>query len=1008
MIKTASTRGKAETKKELKKEKEGIFEKAYQSLNAAQRLAVDSIEGPVMVIAGPGTGKTQVLSLRAANILKKTQMRPSNILCLTFSVSGATAMRERLRSIIGADAYGITITTIHGFCNDLIQNHPAVFHDFLSLEQVSDVGRYQLLNKIVDQLPAGSELIYPKDRYMRTGDILHRISEVKREGISMDRLREIVGLYQAEMSGKSRDGTKAHEKNLRLAKQYEEFVHVYQRYETELHESGRYDFDDMILYAIRALEEEEWLLVSLQERYQYVLVDEYQDTNGSQNRVIELLTSFTEGVNQLPNVFVVGDDDQAIYRFQGANIANMMHFKNRFPAAPVITLTESYRSTQEVLDASMKLIGHNEERLVNSIQGIEKKMTSSATIEHGPVPELIRPPSDAIEPFAIAERIQEFMKAGIPPEEIAVLVRTNRELEILHQVLEALQIPVQLAGKLNALLHPHVRTCITLLQAIMRPEDDHLLASALAAECFDCSIADLGKLLALQRERNDTHRESDKGYLPLIHLLSELEKNRDEWGIQKPDALLHARDCILSLSLNRDTLTITELLEKLFALSGLVSNDPKKIDPLELTALQAFFNFVKNRAHEDLSFDLPSLMADLRYRERYGLHLTYDMPHLRDHAVQLMTAHGAKGLEFTVVFLTNFREKQWGDRRKLTGLSLPEHLLFSSNDDNNNEDERRLAYVAWTRAKEYLIVSCPERVTMHEREQAVAPSLFFTEGGTLTEKNVELRTPEKAQTILLPTIDLDRDEALKTYLHRKLETYRLSVSSLNKFLVDPLLFLREDLLMLPQARDPITAYGIAVHSALLEWGRHKEEGFALSDILHVFEDAINEKEVLTKVQKMDLLDLGTKALTRYYEDRLSQERTMIYALEKTITAHFDDIPLTGKVDRLDLYHATGSHLHVIDYKTGSPKTERQAKEDRNGDLYRQLVFYKLLIESSAQTAGFTAEELSLEFIGERNEEPKRLTFSIPSSDISELKDLIKRVWQKIQNLDFTLLALDTL
>ncbi len=987
----------------VKQEKVSIssFDASYAALNASQKKAVDFIEGPVMVIAGPGTGKTQVLSLRAANILKRTQMRPSNILCLTFSVSGATAMRERLRSIIGSDAYGITITTIHGFCHDLIQSHPAVFHDFLSLEHISDVGRYQLLNKILDQLPVGSELIYPKDRYMRTADILQRISEVKREGISMDRLEDVSRLYKNEMATKSREGTKAHERNLRMAKQFQEFIEIFYQYQTALTESQRYDFDDMILYAIRALEEEEWLRASLQERYQYILVDEYQDTNGAQNRVIELLSTPPEGVLQAPNIFVVGDDDQAIYRFQGANIANMMQFHARFPDSPVITLTQSYRSSQEILDASMHLIEHNEERLVRTIPGIEKKMVSSAIIEHGPMPELLRPVSDLTEPFVLAERIQEFLKAGISPEEIAVLVRTNRELETLHTVLKGFNIPVQRAGKLDVLAHSSVRSCITLLQAIMRRDDDHLYSSALALPCFGCSMADLGTLLALQRERNDTFKKEGKAYRPLIDVCAELEVKQEEWGITNAQALLRTRDIILSLSLNRETLTLPDLLESTLHQSGLIPEDPLTIDPLDLAALQAFFSFVKNRCHENLSFDLPSLMADLSYRERYGIALTYDVPHLLDTAVQLMTAHGAKGLEFTVVFLMNFREKHWGKRRKLTGLSLPEHLLFASHDDENDEDERRLAYVAWTRAKKYLIFSCPERVTMNEREQSVAPSVFFAEAGSLPERAATLTSSDRVSTLLLPTFDVHGDEHLRTFLRRRLETYRLSVSSLNKFLADPLLFLREDLLMLPQARDPITAYGIAVHSALLEWGKHVAEGFSREDLLRVFHEAINEKEVLTSVQKMDLLDLGTKALTRYYDERLSQERPIISALEKSLTTHYEDIPLTGKLDRIDLYHETGSHVHIIDYKTGSPKTEKQVKEDRNGDLYRQLVFYKLLTDLSPQFAGYTAEELSLEFIGERSEEPRRLTFSIPVQDIHDLQELIKKVWQKIQALDFT-------
>ena len=249
------------------------FDRELAKLNAEQRRAVETIEGPVMVIAGPGTGKTQVLAMRVAQILRKTQAKPRNILCLTFSTSGATAMRERLRSLIGADAYGVTVSTIHGYCNDLIASHPNVFEDWAAKEQISDVERYRELNKIIDQFLPDLKLVNMKSPYSRSSEILSAISTLKREGKSdPEELRSVVREYEKEMQGKSKPETKQHEKNLSAARKFKEFIEIFIAYQQMLRDTGRYDYDDMILNVIAALKEHDEMLASEQERFLYFLL----------------------------------------------------------------------------------------------------------------------------------------------------------------------------------------------------------------------------------------------------------------------------------------------------------------------------------------------------------------------------------------------------------------------------------------------------------------------------------------------------------------------------------------------------------------------------------------------------------------------------------------------------------------------------------------------------------------------------------------------------------------
>ncbi len=985
-----------------------VLQDAFSALNPEQKTAVDTTEGPLLVLAGPGTGKTQVVALRVANILKTAQMRPSNILCLTFSVSGATAMRERLRGYIGPDAYGVTITTFHGFCNDLIQRHPEVFHDFSELSQISDVERYRLVNRLIDDLPMDAAIVNPKDRYGRTADILSRISETKREGVTIERLASASKTYAQEMQDKSRPGTKAHERNLKLSRQFDEFIELFDAYNRTLREKALYDYEDMILFVIRALKEEDWLLASLQERFQYVLVDEFQDTNGSQNEIVELLTTFAEGVRQAPNICVVGDDDQAIYRFQGANVTNMIRFRERFPDAKVVTLTKSYRSTQEILDAAKAVITHNTERLTAVFPDIQKDLTSARKDPHGPSPILLRPVSDAVEHFAIAEQIEGLREEGIPIGEIAVFTRTNGELFDLQKILLGRGIPVQLTGKLNLLWHSKVLQVIAMLRAIHKPLEDRLLADSIACVIFGCHPADLGKIWSYQREQTYLRYEEKRPKLALYDVLADIETIGPELHLTDLPTIVKTRDLLFSLIERKASMTLLEMFDTLLHASGMLPNDIGDTAPLDLVALQEFYEHVKLRAHEVRNYMLEDLLSDLDYRIKYNIALTYAIPHIIDEGIQLMTAHGSKGREFEAVIIANFREKHWDHKRGKAKLALPDHLIFGVTDDETLQDERRLTYVALTRAKKQLLLSCPMKVTRGEREQDVSPSQFFSEAGVLPEKKYELKDATRASILLVSDFQTNIDDEMRTFLRKKLETYELSVTALNTFLEDPYRFLWEDLLMLPRSKDPTLAYGTAVHDALYQWGMHAKQGgnVTTEQLLEAFKKSLAE-EVITDRDRALWQSIGERALPIYAEQYL-REIPLIMGLERKVTAHVKEIPLKGLIDRIDLYNPDGKFLHIVDYKTGRPKTEKLVREERGGAMIRQLTFYKLLIERSPAFSGYEVKETTLHFIGDRDNPPSSLTITVTPQEVRQLEDLIQVVWNKIINLDFTSVDLSVL
>ena len=371
-----------------KLEQAKAFEAVYESLNEQQKVAVNSIEGPVMVIAGPGTGKTQILGARIGKILLETDTAPENILCLTYTDAGAIAMRKRLVSMIGTSAYKVNISTFHSFCNDIIQDNLSLF-DKTNLDAISELEKIELLKKLIDGFDKTNPLKrYRGDIYFEMSNLAKLFSAMKKEGWKPSFLIEKVDDYIKEIpfrdafiykrkykqfeAGALKQGLVDNEleKMAKLKAAIESFD-VYQKL---MKDRNRYDFEDMINWVINAFKENKNLLAQYQERFLYILVDEFQDTSGTQNELVQLLVNYWDQ----PNLFVVGDDDQSIFRFQGANVENMLHFQNQYAQDMLtIVLENNYRSTQPILDASTIVINNNQERLVNKIEGLEKKLIAA-------------------------------------------------------------------------------------------------------------------------------------------------------------------------------------------------------------------------------------------------------------------------------------------------------------------------------------------------------------------------------------------------------------------------------------------------------------------------------------------------------------------------------------------------------------------------------------------------------------------------------------------------------
>jgi DNA helicase II / ATP-dependent DNA helicase PcrA len=410
-----------------------VFNEALSKLNPAQREAVETIEGPVMVIAGPGTGKTQILTLRIANILLKTDTDPSSILALTFTDSGAKAMRERLRKYIGATAYLVPIYTFHGFAQKLISDYPDSYKRVVGGRPISDLEKITLLETIINsgevkQLrPMGNPTYY-------VPHILRILGQLKQEYITPDKFLEVIERQENELQNIEKIHTKGvhkgkvrgeYTKKSESISKNRELLFVYRRYEALLTHQNFYDFEDMIVETVNALSVDEGMLRDLQENYQYILADEHQDVNGSQNKILELLASFHES----PNIFAVGDEKQAIYRFQGASLENFLYFTSQYKNTKVISLTTNYRSGQNILDAAHSLVAVEEGPLKDLRIPLLAGAALESTVSRR---DFVH---QAVEDTWLVAEVKAEIDKGTPSNEIAVIVRTNREVESIATLL---------------------------------------------------------------------------------------------------------------------------------------------------------------------------------------------------------------------------------------------------------------------------------------------------------------------------------------------------------------------------------------------------------------------------------------------------------------------------------------------------------------------------------------------------------------------------------------------
>lgn len=1016
----------------LNKERlEKKFAEEYEKLNEKQRLAVDTIEGPVMVIAGPGTGKTQILASRIGKILLDTQASPDNILCLTYTDAGVVAMRKRLLQFIGPAAYKVNIYTFHAFCNDVIQENLYLFEK-TALDPVSDLEKADLFKTLIDSFPKNHPLKrYRGDVYFEISNLQSLFSTMKREGWTPAFINQKIDEYLADLPNRDEYVYKRKYKefnagDLKKDKIEEEkermeklraAVGEFDRFQQLMRSRNRYDFDDMINWVIKAFEENKNLLSYYQERYQYILVDEYQDTSGTQNKLVELLISYWDK----PNVFVVGDDDQSIYRFQGANVENMMDFANNYQQDLLtVVLTNNYRSTQPILNVSKSVIDNNEERLVEKIPGLSKELLSSNTkinqLTNQPV--LREYESQRQEMIGIAKEVQQLVTKGVPAGEIGIIYRENRYGEELAQYFKLLNVPVYSKRNLNMLELPEAQKIMLLLKYLAAEHDiaysgDEMLFEILHFNWFQIPPVEIAKLsIEVADKRYSGDKTSLRQYLsekaaaPAKDLFT---KTIDE-GLKKASVAI---ETLIGLVPN---ITLRQLFDHIIRDAGVLSHVMQSPDKFwQLQILTGLFDFVKEETHRDPFLSLQGLVNLVEMMERENISLPLVQVSGNDKGVNLMTAHGSKGLEFEYVFVAGCNASFWEKKRKPGGgYKIPDTIFSSAGAGGNGEIEelRRLFYVALTRAEQHLYISY-SRYKNDGKE--MEPSMFIAE---IQDQHAIKAEPAQidAETIaefaalsfgedMAPEIDKLEEQ----FVSRVLDKFVMNVTALNQYLKCPLEFYFKQIVRIPYPKNEATEFGSSVHFALERLFKKMQDGG--KEKFGPKEEFIDDfrwymqrhRESFTKEQFERRMEYGEEVLGNYY-DKYIGTFNRIVAIERNIrNVVIKDVPIKGKIDKLEF---DGKSVNVVDYKTGDPDKAiakckgPSEKEPLGGDYWRQAVFYKILIDNYEQK-DWKVISTEFDFIEpDKKKNYKKEKLIITPADITTVTEQISGAWEKIQNREF--------
>jgi len=897
-----------------------------EGLNSQQRAAVTFGEGPLLIVAGVGTGKTTVITRRIAWLIAEKRARPAEILALTFTEKAAAEMEERVDLLVPYGYVEAQIGTFHSFCDRVLRENAILLGLTPDYRILTPAEQAIFLKDHLFELPL--RRFRPLGNPIRNlGAILTLISRAKDEDVTVEEYADYVEALAAAPPPEG--DLKGH---VETVTDQRELAETYAAYQRLLLEHGCVDFGDLITLALKLLREHPNILARYQARFRFLLVDEFQDTNYAQFELLKLLA-------RNRNLTVCGDDDQSIYKFRGAAISNILGFRETYPNAELVVLERNYRSTQAILDAAYRLIRNNDPNRLEVRAQIPKRLQSSSgpgTSPHQLHFETIAEECDFVAETIAARRRDEDRSY----DDFAILVRSNAQATPFLRSLNLLKIPWRFSGSRGLYDQEEIRTAIAFLRVLADPSDDLSFHHLAGSEIYEVPGEDLAIAVGFARRRNKSLLEVFR----LIERGSEAIDVSSEARIAIGTLLSHLSES-LPRAANETTGEIlygylantTETIERLS--NSQDARDAQRVQNLaKLFAIVERFSQVARYDRVRWFVDYLDALIDAGDNPPVG-DATWDAD-----AVHVLTIHQAKGLEFPIVFLVGLVSGRFPSRHRRDPIPLPDELVkdLVESEEVHEEEERRLFYVGLTRAKDDAYLTSAQD---YGGKRPRKPSLFVSEALALDSSQLLPRRRSPFAAILRHANDsvegVAEPEAEPSLFPIGEPILKLSHRQIDDYLTCPLKYRYIHVLRVPIRQHHAVIYGNAVHQAIRLFNLSRIAGreAPLAELHDVFRRHWRAEGFLTRHHEELRLEQGLKALEAFRDYEIDEGRTPTH-VEKRFSFLDGDVRLIGYFDRVDIVDGSGT---VIDYKTSDVQTREQA--DRRTRESRQLGIYALAYEN---------------------------------------------------------------
>lgn len=986
--------------------------------NTKQQECIDNINGKYLVLAGPGTGKTFTIIERIKSMLERG-IKPEKILCLTFTEAAANEMKSRLDKKLNKLDSGVNIYTYHGFCNEIINENSTEFELPQDYKIITEVVSRTFLKECIDELNPKAYRTTKNDPYFYIKEISDQIKEIKKNRLTKEKFFENIEknpdwkpqlenlkhkLDEKNKKGDTRTKTLIDDiaKQEKKIAKIEELWEFYELYKSKMEAAHYLDFDDMICFVLDKFENEAGFLSKIANQYEYLLVDEYQDTNKSQNEIVFNLTKALES----ENVFVVGDDDQIIYSFQGAKLDTIEKFLKEFPETKVICLTENMRSTQSILDAARQIAKQDSNSLESNPEFAQYNITKNLIAKN----EKISVNDKKVRCYKYADILQEYNEIVNEIEnlvssdkcpvndmgekdlsQIAILTKNNSELSTFAEILKEHNIPSELKEGKNIFEIKSSTVLYYYLQTLVNPElHSDKLFKLLLSQPFNLVPKDFEIIYNKYSQ-----------YKSLVDTIKSINLET----FSQPEKISNFIDTFDYLTNFKTNETLKNIILETGTKTGIfdyyLNSEINKCE--NIAGLKKLVDEAVDFSQVHKRITLEDFVEYLDMTLKEDIQIKTDKAPISMNAVQLSTYHSAKGREFEYVYMPTLIRDNWESDRSSLKPTIPVDISEYKTDDElkslKRSDKIKLMYVGMTRAKHTLRLS----YTSNVGTSAKTPTEFIINIQDMFEKESEPFTydmnsfwQERTKSLLKRDYDYNRDFC--TMVDTRILGKAFSPSSINTYLNCPRQYLYEYVLGL-RAKDgnpDSMSYGSAIHRALefaVKTAMEKDNYPTETEIINEFKNELKNLPLSSYEQREILQTRGEKALQEYYPQICNTPISMLHSVEQPVKFEMDGVKFYGIIDRVDK-NSDGTYT-IYDYKTGNAKTSRNVCPDGEYEhYYNQIGLYKYYFEKST---GHKVKETTFIF---PEDYKKNLTLNLTDEDCQEIENKFRTAISNIKSYKF--------